>query len=162
MTTFYSDEIDSSSLTSLATTSIVNKFSVNGYGTIAIGSVDAKTTLSGALTANTLATILNITGTAGQMPALAVATNDATSRTIRVKVTVDGTSVYDFTSAATTTSGNGVSIVGFNTNLLLSGGSTQMTASAPIKFRSSLKIEIASSLSETDKLTAYYKYNTEA
>ena len=160
--TFNATDLLSNSDSSRATSSIVNRFSVNGYTTIAIASIDAKTTLSGALTANTLATILNITGTSGQMSALAVAAGDATSRTIRVKVTVDGTSVYDFTSAATTTASNGVSIVGFNTNATVSGGATQMTASTPIKFRSSLKIEIASSLSETDKLTTSYKYNTEA
>lgn len=164
MTTFYSDEIDSSLQTSLATTSIVNGYSSAGVASVAmnVGS-ESKATQTGSLTATVLTTILNITGTAGQLSFLAITSADATSRTLRVKVTVDGVSIWDFTSAAITTAGNGLPILGYYSAGIIGGGAAQMQAHNPtVKFRSSLKIEVASSLTESNKSTVYYKYNTEA
>lgn len=164
MTTFYSDEIDSSSLTSLATTSIVNSYSAAGVGSVAMNvGTEPKATQTGSLTATVLATILNITGTAGQLSFLAIISADATSRTLRVKITVDGSSVWDYTSAAITTANNGIPILGYYSAGIIGGGDAQMQAHNPtVKFRSSLKIEVASSLTESNKSTVYYKYNTEA
>ena len=77
MTTFYSDEIDSSSAISRSTTSIVTGFTA-GYSTIPISVIGTgsavKSVSSGVLTANTLATVLNITGTAGNLWQLAYET----------------------------------------------------------------------------------------
>ena len=133
------------------TTAIVNYFSAGG--TQAPTSFPAqsgiKSTLSGALTANTLKTMLNITGSAGSMYVLGLVANDATSRALRLKVTIDGsvTPAFDANGGAAT-SNNGISAA------VLSGN--------PIRWKSSCLVEISSSLTETDKLTLGYMYNLES
>lgn len=114
---------------------------------------DGTRALSGALTANTLATALSVTG-GGYCSIAAVQTADTTSRTLRLQVVVDGTTAFDATSAATTTSGAGIWAVGTN-----SGGS--LFHGTPIRFNTSLVIKIASSITETDKLAVQYAYTTE-
>lgn len=158
MTTFYSDEIDSSSAISRSTTSIVTGFTA-GYSTIPISVIGTgsavKSVSSGVLTANTLATVLNITGTAGNLWQLAYRNVDVTARTVRVKITVDSVVILDVTSASSATSGQGAYFAGF--------ASTENTiAVPPISFKSSCLIEVASSLTETNKTTFYLGYNTEA
>lgn len=149
---FSTSSMVSSGGASVATTSIVNYFSSGG--TQAPTSFPAqsgiKSTLSGALTANTLKTMLNITGSAGSMYALGVTVADATARTVRLKVTIDGngSASFDATSSSITTSSNGISAA------VLTG--------PPIKWKSSCLVEIASSLPETDKLTLGYMYNVES
>lgn len=162
--TFNATDLLGNSDSSKATTSIVNGYSSAGVGSVAMNvGVESKAALTGSLTATVLATILNITGTAGQLSFLAIISADATSRTLRVKITVDGSSVWDFTSAAITTAYNGLPILGYYSAGIIGGGTAQMQAHNPtVKFRSSLKIEVASSLTELDKSTVYYKYNTEA
>lgn len=111
-------------------------------------------TLSGAMTANTLKTFLSVSGSGGEMPVLSIATNDATARTIRVKITIDG-NAYDFTSASISTSGSGVILAG-------AANTSNPIITPSIKWKSTLLIEVASSVSETDKLTIYWVYNTES
>jgi len=164
MTTIYSDEIDSSSSSQRATTSIVNSQSTSPCTGSSNASnsdfpINVKTSLSGALTAATLKTMLNITGSAGEMAWLSVYTNDATSRTVRIRVTVDGVTspyAFDSTTTAFTTVNAGILVIG-------SSSSTSIgIISLNLKWRSSLVVEIASSLSETDKLTLAYNYALEA
>ena len=93
-----------------ATRSIVNRFTQAAWGSYSISAGTLRGTiaaLSGSMTAATLKTLLNISGTGVNMPQLTFRANDATSRTIRVKITVDGIVVCDSTSAAITTGSNG-------------------------------------------------------
>jgi len=141
------------------TTSIVNRFSSAGYAAQIIDADEgAIATLSGALTANTLKTMLNITSTGGVMTKLAVRTNDVTARTLRVVVTVDGAYAYDFTSGTISSNDIGCNLAGKQR----SEGGSYYAITPNIVWTTSLKIEIASNLTETDKFTCYWLYNTEA
>lgn len=136
-----------------ATTSVINAHSSGGTA-VAINlsaSVNngLREVLSGALTANTLATVLSVTG-GGVIPALTAYAKDSTARTVRLKVTVDGTSVFDATSSSVSAAGQGI----------FAAGSIENTGSfrqgEPIRFLTSLLVEVASSLTETDKLAIGY------
>lgn len=131
------------------TTSIVNFYSSGGVKSASDISADSgnsmKEVLSGALTANTLSTILSATG-GGEILALKAYAKDTTSRTVRLKVTIDGTSVFDATSSAITNTGVGIIAVGDEAGSIGGGA----------RFNSSLTVEIASSLSETDKVAIGY------
>lgn len=124
--------------------SIVNYFSDGGVGTgYAISAGTGNNCLpvfaGGAYTANTLQTIISHTGR-GRVNFLTVYQTNGTSRTMRMKVTVDGTVIFDATSASALSSGSGMVVVG-----------TMTTSSAvfqPIDYQESLLIEVASSLSE--------------
>ena len=139
--------------------SIVNYFSAGGATPYIVAvNTPAKTTLSGALTANTLKTMLTISG-AGVLKFAGVQSLDTTSRTLRLTITLDGVVVFDATTAATTvTSATQVGV----------GGLTIHTAATPsfipeferVPFNVSCVVEIASSLSETDKLAALLAYET--
>ena len=139
-----------------STTLIVSSKSVAGFswdGAINIPA-SAKNVLSGAMTANTLKTILSASGK-GRLPLLVIKTMDGTSRTARVKITIDGGVAFDYTSAAIASSGESVVIIG---NV---GASSYVAEAMPITWKSSLLIELADSLSETDKIGIYYKYHSE-
>lgn len=142
---------------SLGTTSIINYYSsggVNSGASLSSGSpAGGKKVLSGALTANTLATALSVTGQ-GEVPWLAMHTEDATARTLRMKVTVDGTAVFDATTSSISASGYGQVAVGAQTAANLCYQST-----SPLRFKTSLLVEIASSVSETDKVSISYVLN---
>jgi len=141
------------------TTSIVTSQNVAGFtdtnSATTPTAVPVVSTLSGALTAATLKTMLNVTGSGGVMPFLSVATVDATARTMRIVVTVDGVAVFDRTSA---------SFSAFPRGALLAGvpASSNAYTLEPIRWTTSLKIEIASSLTETDKLITHWWYNLES
>lgn len=131
------------------TTAIVNGYETGGAAG-ASGIQSGKEVLSGALTANTFATILSITGS-GEIPLLSCYTKDSTSRTLRMRVTVDGVVVFNPTaSAAITSSGAGIYASGqFTASGLFAQGT-------PIRYSNSLLVEIASSLTETDKVAISY------
>ena len=136
------------------TTSVVNYFSSGGVRSTVVltGSQynGGKEVLSGALTANTLATVLSVTGS-GSVPYLACYVKDTTSRSVRMEVTVDGVVVFDATSdTAGTASGTGILAAG------AAGGSPTSVQGDPIQFNFSLVVKIASSLSETDKIAIAY------
>lgn len=103
---------------------------------------------SGALTANTLATMLTRTG-AGVVRFLALNVNDTTPRTIRLKVTIDGTSVYDVTSGTITTLRSGIFAVG-----AVYDGTTGVVL-GNLEYDTSLLIEACSSLTESGKIAAW-------
>ena len=108
-----------------------------------------KRTLSGSLTANTYKEILSLT-TSGSLRLCGVYTEDATSRTVGLKIVIDGTTVFDGVSATQAASGRGIMAVGishFDT-------SNQAADSLEwIRFNASLSLQIKSSITETDKIT---------
>lgn len=143
-----------------ATKQIINNVSTAGFPWAGVRSSiqGAKSVASGAMTANTLKTVISVSGSAGVMDYLTIKTADATSRTLRVKITVDGVVVFDFTSAATATTGDIACIISSTTD-------TSATAPEPselkLTWNNTLLIETASSVTETDKFTYYYRYNLE-
>lgn len=138
-----------------STKAIFNAYAVSGTSGVAISALSgAIATASGAMTANTLKSFLSVSGTGGQMSHLAIKTNDATARTIRVELIIDGVP-YDFTTASIAISGDGVLLAGV-------GNTTTTIICPPIFWQSTFIINVASSVTETDKLTIYWIYNTEA
>ena len=132
------------SVQSTAGFTAVSIVSSTGDGAIAVN--------SGALTANTLATVFSATGIAVTIQQLSVRCADATARTLRVVVEVDGLTAFDFTSAATST---------INFGALLAGWRAPLSSSfrlPPINSESSLVVKVASNLTETDKFIIEYAY----
>jgi len=136
------------------TRQIVNADAIAGF-TPFNGDIDATSTgrgkevLSGALTANTLATVLSLTGP-GEVPLLTSYTKDGTVRTVRTVVIVDGVTVFDFTSASIGVPNRGAIVAG-----QVAGG-PGVTQGNPIRFSVSLVVQQASNLTETDKLALAY------
>lgn len=115
-------------------------------------SANLRSTLSGALSANTLKSIYAVTGS-GVLAFAAARALDATSRNIRVYIVVDGTVVYDSTVSSIAAANNGVVAVG----LVDANGYTPI----PFPFNTSLDIQISSSIAETDKISLdYYAWTT--
>jgi len=136
--------------------SIVNQFSSGGV--IGAGIADAngaKQVLSGALTAATYKELLAISGSGVLEMAYAKAM-DATSRTVGLKIIIDGTTVFDAVSGTTTTADTCVLAVG-NRGYFAAGINSYLTRGA-VPFNSSLSIQAKSSLSETDKVAVGYAY----
>ena len=115
-----------------------------------------KVTLSGALTANTLKTMLNISG-AGVLKACAVQALNATSRTLRLKITIDGVAAFDPGASAANTASN-AAIIGVGGTMPYNSSPIFVIAFERIPFNTSCLVEIASSLSETDNLALLYAY----
>ena len=142
-----------------AVTSIVNGFSDAGATAIGFDLIDnahvTKAVTSGALTANTLDSVLNITGGGGYLDFLWMASGDATSRTHRMKITIDGTVVMDSTSAAVATAKRGFIVVG---QAAWYSTINPQPIFTPVRFNSSCLVEYASSLTETDKTNMSYAY----
>jgi len=136
-----------------ATRSIINFCSSGGTNLATLtanGSNNcAREVLSGALTAATLKDVVSITGP-GQIDYLAAYAKNTTSRTVRLVVILDGTTVFDATSSAVTANGSGLLAVG----QVIAGSGTQR--SAPIRFNASGLIRLASSLTETDNVAVGY------
>lgn len=139
--------------TQSATKFLYNAFTAAGWtaNTSVISPQSARASLSGALTANTLVDLLNESGSAGQIDQFSISTVDATARTIRVVIIVDGTTILDATSASITTLNTGGAWAGVihpsNTFHL-----------PPIKYTNSIRLSYASSVTETGKFTTYLAY----
>ncbi len=146
--TLDSRNLTGSSTTIQATKALYNACSTAGYtGLDPVGhSTTARITTSGALTANTLVDLINESGSAGYVSQLSFYCNDATSRTLRVVIIVDGTTIYDITSAA---------MAGSNIGAVLAGAvsSTNPQALPPIYYTNSIRVQYASSVTETGKFT---------
>jgi len=84
------------------------------------------------------------------MPHLTVRSTDATARTLRIVVEVDGVTAYDYTSASFAVSATGACLAGSPRTVLL--------FSEPIRSSSSLIVKVASNLTETDKFIIEYTY----
>lgn len=136
---------------------LVNKTSTNGSGADSINygaaPAGAKAVDSGALTSNTLATVLSVTGS-GVISLMVCAGVNDTSRTHRFKMTLDGVVVYDATTAAIASTNYGINLVG------AANPSATVQVRDPIPFNSSLLIEYASSLTETGLTRFSYVYRT--
>ena len=115
----------------------------------ASGLFNGKTYASGALTANVLKTMLSVSGS-GQVNACSVYSVDTTSKTQRLVMVIDGVTVFDSTSAAGTTQNAGIIALGTT------------YSGQPVRFYSSLLVQIASDEAATDKLTALVNYETDA
>ena len=124
-----------------------------GFSTAALELGNVRRTLSGALTANTYKDLVSVSG-AGVLKFLVSETQDATARTMHIKVTLDGVQVVE-RSLAAAVSGTGTLAVGsFASN----------TPVGPIfdalPFKTSMVIAMKSTLGETDKVAAIYNYHT--
>jgi len=141
--------------------SIVNAFSSGGTYTqlsnINAGAIPSAVPsfLSGAVTANTLKTALSIIGR-GAISLLGLTTKDTTSRSIRLKLTLDGVVVFDSTYTAVNAADSTMYAVG----LCLSGGTPALVNEMPLFFDSSCLAEFSSSITETDKQALTYIYYT--
>lgn len=141
-----SRNLTGSSTTIQATKSLYNACSTAGYTALTILTVNssARNSVSGSLTANALVDLINESGSAGYLSQLSIFTADATSRTLRIVVTVDGTGIYDFTSAAISASSSGAVLAG--------NYSSSNASSLPvIAYTNSIRVQYASSVTETDK-----------
>lgn len=104
----------------------------------------AVSVLSGATTAGVLKQALRVTGR-GCLNWSAIYANDATSRTLRLVIWVDGRRIVNNTSAAVAQTNDGFIGVG------------SINAYQPIDFQRELKIQFASSVAaETDKVSIAY------
>lgn len=142
-----------------STKAIVNAYSSGGvtppnFNIDASAAVGTREVLSGALTANTLKTLLTV-NQAGQMPYLSFYAKDATSRTMRCVVIADGVTVYDSTTAAVAQANRGYPLA----FALTWNGAVAPTMGYPIRWAQSLVVQVASSLSETDKVAIAYALN---
>jgi len=106
---------------------------------------------SGALTADTYKELVSLQ-TSGWIRLCGVQTLDSTSRTIGLKIVIDGVTVFDETSAVITLSNRGFYAVGFavSTSALVSA------AYESFRFNKSLSILVKSSLSESDNVALRY------
>lgn len=115
-----------------------------------------KSTVSGSLTANTLSTVLNLSGR-GVLSFLACASTNAGSRSHRFKVTLDGIVIFDGTSTASNQVNNYYPV--FGQLVQLSATYTSFAALLePIPFDKSLLIEYASNQTEIGGTTLAYRY----
>ena len=109
---------------------------------------------TGALTAATLVTALSLSGQ-GAISLLGCAGVDTTSRTHRLKITLDGVVIYDATSEAFLSSGFALMAVG---GFVPSASSFATPIYEPLVFNTSLLVEYASSVTETAKSIVFYRY----
>lgn len=111
---------------------------------------------SGAVTALTLKTALSLSGR-GAIGFLALQPVDATARTHRLKVTLDGTVIFDATSPALSDGRYLLTAVGGLTLVDATYGFVCVIPE-PLIFNNSLLVEYASSLSEANSATLAYRY----
>jgi hypothetical protein len=122
--------------------------------TTATSSPGLREVLSGALTAATLKTLLTISAP-GEIFTITAYTKNATSRTLRCRVTLDGVVVFDATSGAIAAAGTGMLIAGGDLS-----SATLTVNFGSLRFNQSCVVEVASSLTETDTLAIGYAAQT--
>lgn len=145
---------------SVVTTNFVNRYTVSNTTTPSSvnAGFDTAAALSGALTANTYKTMLNIAGTSGNIPQLGLFCVDAATRVIKLRVTLDGAYTKEITSSSIAAINYGIIAVGTTAYTT----TTYLIDGEPLRFKTSCLVEIQSSLTETDKIELRYKYFTEA
>lgn len=127
----------------------------NGQGVSLSSIYPLIATQTAGVTANTLTTALSRTGK-GALGCFFLQSVDGTSRTHRIKITLDGTVIYDKTSPEVTTA---LAILPVQGQIAWSSATTAAgVIENPILFESSLLIEYASSLTETAKTNFGYTY----
>ena len=137
---------------------IVNYFSTSGQEPILLNSLldgfvgfaNVSKSLSGVTVANTLKTLLDITGS-GSLDFCAVTSADTTSRVMRIKITLDAVVIFDSTLAACTVA---------NSGMVATGISTGPIGLDPLPFNTSCLVEFSSSLSESNRMNTYYSCKT--
>lgn len=135
---------------------IVNGYSSNGFTKLdlANGSLQGLPSYNaGSMTANTLKQVLTLSGP-GVLEFLTVL-NQSGTRTMRIKLVIDGVTVLDATSGSLTAVGT-VCLVG-DCNTLT--GITAVSLDA-IPFASSVQLWLASSLTETGAFYGQYQYRS--
>lgn len=134
--------------TSTAVAALVNGASTakSAVNSTTFSTANALTALSGAMTANVLKTVVSVSGRGRVNWAGVTMHLDNTSRVMRMKVTIDNAVIVDG-SATLATQNTGLVVIG--------GGAGDFQ---PVDFSRSLRIEISSSLTETDKLTIGWNY----
>ena len=134
----------------LPVTSVVNNYSSGSFSRVS-NNKDCAEILSGAPGADTWMTALDVSGP-GIIKAIACTTEDATPRTISLRITVDDTVVFNATSDSISTAEKGLVAFGCVDayDYIIQTGNEV--------FNSSLKVEIKQSLNETDKIKAIYAY----
>lgn len=140
--------------------SIVNYYSSGG--TASVNSLAANesnnckaiTTAAGSVAAGTLKTALTVTGR-GRLQVLAAVSADATPRTIRLQVIIDGVTVFDATSSSVSTTGYGICAVG-----AMSGSTPIAQVFQGVDFYTSCVVRVASSVTEADKINLAANYET--
>lgn len=131
---------------------IINAYSTSGYNPQGISQNVGKLIAIGALTAGVLLPVLSITGS-GCLESLYAVTQNATARTMRMQLVLDGVTVFDSTSAAISNTGQGGQVVGFI-------GNSIYVALARIPFKSSCVFSVASSLTESNAFNVLVQYTT--
>lgn len=130
----------------------VDNINVNSLG---VGFTPVKVVLCGATTAGVLKTILSLSGS-GVLSFLGLESYDTTARAHRLKVTLDGVVIFDATTGSVTQVIYSFMAIGAMTNLVTSASS--VVTFEPLAFNTSLLIEYADSLSETDGAYIGYRY----
>ncbi|MCV2365527.1 hypothetical protein LNV23_18925 [Paucibacter sp. DJ1R-11] len=108
-------------------------------------------TLSGACVANTWKTVLSVSGSASRLNALMLSIQDATARTVKLRITIDGVVVFDEPKAVSNTLK--LIVIG-----QVVGGTTNSLIFQPVDAASTLLVEYQSNLTETDKVSFAYNY----
>lgn len=140
-----------------ATRQIINAFSGGGVSVPNLAASSAtnmgKEFLSGAMTAGAWTVVpgLSLTG-AGQAALLAAYATNTTPRTVGLRVTVDGVEVFNATSNTVSSIGSGLVAAG-------KADSVAFGSSVPIRWNSTLLVEVKSSLTETDKIAVVAAIN---
>lgn len=150
-----SRNLTGSSTSLSATKSLLNGFTTAGYSPIASMGAPAiaKSTLSGAMTAGDLIDLINESGSAGSLSQLSFRNSGgSTTKTLRVVITVDGTPIYDVTSAAVG-SGAGVFLAGYR------GASDAPERLPDITYTNSIRVQFASSVSESNGYAGFIVRN---
>lgn len=114
------------------------------------------TTASGSVTATTFKNILSVTGSGGQLDMLALTSANATSKTMSLRVTVDGVVVFNGPTS-TVAAAHSFVLLG----ALINGTPTHLLPD-PVTWRSTLLIEYTSSVTETDGANVIYAYKLRA
>ena len=115
-----------------------------------------KTPVTGSLTANTLATVLNLSGR-GVISFLGCSNVAAAARSHRFKVTLDGVVVFDATSVSVNADTVYFPAIGQIAPINLAGGNFAYIQE-PIYFDKSLLVEYASNLTEVGQTYIAYRY----
>lgn len=128
----------------------------NAFVTISFGIIGARLVYSGAMTANTLKTVVSHSG-AGVLNLVAIKTSETAVQTLRVKVTLDGVVVVDpgATTSINLAANTGIVPVGSVAGFFDGTYNWASVIPAKLNYNSSLLVEIASSVSATDYLRMY-------
>jgi hypothetical protein len=138
--------------------SIVNAHSSGSTQQNIDSTAPGKIYTSSSVTANALQTMLSIADGRGVLNFVAAYVTETSSRTVRIKITIDSVAVFDATSSAITTSGYGIVAVGN-----FSPGAVPGVTFQPIKFNKSCLVQIASSLgTDSTNITTIINHETDA